>query len=252
MPDGRSALVLVAADGAGSAAQSRAGAEQACQTLLIECAAWLAQATDEDWRPSAARPWLHRLQTSLAQQATDAERPLREFACTLLGAIVATDRALFLQIGDGVIVIGDGSGYQPVFWPQAGQYPNETWFVTDANAASRLECKVFAEPINEVALLTDGLQSLALHYQSQQAHEPFFRPLFQSLRAYPESGCPAALTHALEQFLDSPAVNRRTHDDKTLILASRWIALESAPATPTQAEWPGASELRDGVDDEAV
>lgn len=214
-------LVLVAADGAGSATRSRDGAEQVCQTLLAECAAWLAQATDEDWQPAAVTPWLQSLQTVLAQQAAEAALPIREFACTLLGAIVAADRALFLQIGDGAIVIGSGHGYQPIFWPQGGQYVNETWFVTDPNAADFLQCVVIVEPVAEIALLTDGLQPLALHYQSHQAHEPFFRPLFQSLRDYPEDGSLAALTNALEQFLDSPAVNQRTHDDKTLILAIR-------------------------------
>lgn len=227
MTDGIPVLILVAADGAGSAARSREGAERACQTLLAECANWLAQATENDWQPTATVPWLHNIQTTLAQQAADAGLPLREFACTLLGAIVAPDRALFLQIGDGAIVIGTGDGYQPVFWPQGGEYPNETWFVTDVNAASRLECTTLTESIGEIALLTDGLQSLALHYQSRQAHEPFFRPIFQGLRDYPEDGCLEALTQALEQFLDSPAVNQRTHDDKTLILASRRVAPET-------------------------
>ncbi len=136
LTDGSLALTLAVADGAGSATRSREGAEQACQTLLAECAAWSAQATEADWTPTVAESWVQSVQTVLQQLATDAGLPVREFACTLLGAVIAADRALFLQIGDGAIVINTGDRYRPVFWPQGGEYPNETFFVTDANAAA--------------------------------------------------------------------------------------------------------------------
>lgn len=221
MADADPALVLAVADGAGSAAKARIGAELACRTLIAECVAWLSTATAEEWTRSAAERLVQGVQTALLQRATQENQPIREFACTLLGAVIAADRALFLQIGDGVIVIGSGDDYRPVFWPQAGEYANETWFVTDPGAVARLECAVLTESVAEIALLTDGLQPLALHYQNRQAHAPFFRPLFQRLRAAPESGCPADLMGALERFLDAPGVNQRTHDDKTLILSSR-------------------------------
>jgi len=251
-PDDNPVLVLIAADGAGSAVQSRTGAEQACQALLAECVSWLATATDEDWQPAIAASWLHTIQAALVQQAVDTGLPVREFACTLMGAIVAGNRALFLQIGDGAIVIGTEDNYRPVFWPQSGQYLNETWFVTDPNATNCLECTVLTESITEIALLTDGLQPLALHYQSRQAHEPFFRPMFQGLRGYPKDGCLMTLTHALEQFLDSPAVNQRTHDDKTLILASRMIAPETASATQAEKACMPTTGLQEDAGDEAV
>ena len=254
LADGTPVLALAVADGAGSAAKAQEGAEQACQTLLAECAAWLAQATEVDWNPILAESWVQRVQTVLQQQAADAGLPVREFACTLLGAVIAADRALFLQIGDGAIVINTEDSYRPVFWPQGGEYPNETFFVTDASAACCLECAVLAETITEVALLTDGLQPLALHYQTRQAHEPFFRPLFQCLRDYPETGSLPELAAALARFLDSPAINQRTHDDKTLILASRWSA--SSPSAPlpdgNSVEVRNESALRNDFGDEAA
>ncbi len=236
-------LVLVAADGAGSAALSGVGAELTCQTLLTECAAWLAAAPlGEDWTPTVAETLFQQVRNALERLAADTGQPMREFACTLLGAVVAADRALFLQIGDGAIVIGaPDEGYRPVFWPQAGEYANETYFVTDATAAAHLEYAILSEPVVEIALLTDGLQRLALHYQTRQAHEPFFRPLFQRLREHPEPGCPAVLVTALERLLADPAINQRTHDDKTLILATR-LAAEPAEATS------GVEPTQDGED----
>lgn len=236
-PERGPVLVLAVADGAGSAAQSRAGAELACRTLLAECAARLADTGPTDWTRTDAEALLNSVRTALARQAADAGLPVREFACTLLGAVMAADRALFLQIGDGAIVIGAESDYRPVFWPQTGEYANETRFATDHDAVDHLEWTALAEPVAEIALLTDGLQLLALHYRQRQAHAPFFRPLFQRLREYPEPGCPATLAHALERFLASPAVNQRTHDDKTLILAMRLPAAEfEPPPVPTELD----------------
>lgn len=212
-------LALAAADGAGSASHARHGAELACQTLFASWAAWLALA--EDWETAPVTEWLSAVQSALQQQADHLQVPVRELACTLLAALVAEQQALFLQIGDGALVINSAAAYRPVFWPQGGEYPNETFFITDANASEYLQTAFIAERINAIALLTDGLQPLALHYQSRQAHAPFFRPLFQCIEQYPEDGDWAALAAGLATFLDSAAINERTHDDKTLILACR-------------------------------
>ena len=67
-------------------------------------------------------------------------------------------------------------------------------------------------------MLTDGLQPLALNYAAKAAHAPFFVPMFRPLRVAPSG---ATVLAALRNFLDSPRVNERTDDDKTLILATR-------------------------------
>lgn len=248
MPENGPLLLLVAADGAGSAAQARAGADLACHILLDALINRLVAAAPADWSASLAATLLDSVRSALERQAAAAELPLRDYACTLLGAAVAADRALALQIGDGAIIIGNEDGYRPVFWPQTGQYANETRFVTDPDAGEHLQCVILAEPVKEIALLTDGLQPLALHYQSRRAHGPFFRPLFQQLGAVPEAGCSDALVAALERFLDSPTVNQRTHDDKTLLLATRLEAWPdtNGPGSPrAAATGPAGSESED-------
>ena len=248
--DGSPVLVLVAADGAGSAAHARTGAELACQALLTECALELQQTRLVDWQRDQMEQLIERVQAVLNQRAADQGQTPRDYACTLLAAILGEDRALFSQIGDGAIVIGDEAGYWPVFWPQSGQYANETYFLTDSNAFARLEFATTVEPVAEIALLTDGLQTLALHYQTRQAHVPFFRPLFQQLRATPTPGCTPELLNALERFLDTPTLNQRTHDDKTLILAtrlSRQTAASDPPAPPAASSASDACLPADAV-----
>jgi hypothetical protein len=135
--------------------------------------------------------------------------------------MVDPDMAVFLQIGDGVIVVHDHRDtYRPMFWPATGEYVNTTYFLTDQDAVDRLRLGFWGLRVEEIAILTDGLQSLALQYASRRAHTPFFRPLFARLRR--ESGGESMLLRAeLETWLDSDSVNQRTDDDKTLILATR-------------------------------
>ncbi|CDI01844.1 hypothetical protein BN873_210065 [Candidatus Competibacter denitrificans Run_A_D11] len=247
-----SLLLLVVADGAGSAARGGTGAELACETFLRECELRLPGITPANWTPALAETLLERVRAALAQEAATAEVPIRDFACTLLGAAVAADHALVLQIGDGAIVIGADEYYRPVFWPQTGQYVNETRFVTDSDAAVHLECVVLAETVAEIALLTDGLQTLALHYQHQQAHTPFFRPMFHQLRAQTEPGSSELLTNALARFLASPAVNERTHDDKTLILATRLSPLTPGIAPTMTADTPAVTHMTSDPDPDSA
>jgi hypothetical protein len=67
-------------------------------------------------------------------------------------------------------------------------------------------------------MFTDGLQRLLLHYETQTPHIPFFEPVFAQLE---NAECCARLNEELRSFLDSRAVNQRTDDDKTLVLAAR-------------------------------
>src|SRR5262249_45179120 len=155
--------------------------------------------------------WLLRLRRQLEQEADRRGVPLPQFACTFLLAVVGTEAAAFAQVGDGVIVVGEADGYQAVFWPQTGEYANSTDFLTAPGFADELAFEVRPRRVEEVALLTDGLQALALNFAGRSVHQPFFQPMFAKLR---EARAGQGLARALRRFLDSPAVNERSDDDK--------------------------------------
>jgi hypothetical protein len=121
-----------------------------------------------------------------------------------------------------VIVLADSEErvYGHVFWPDRGEYANTTHFVTEDDAVEHLQFETVKRRVVEAALLTDGLQSVALNYQQRIAHEPFFKGLFAPLRTA-EEGRSRELSDSLAAFLASPRVNEKTDDDKTLVLASR-------------------------------
>ena len=106
----------------------------------------------------------------------------REYACTLLGAIVGPSSAIFFQIGDGAIVFSLGSEYRLAFWPERGEYENTTYFVTQADFFQRLQFVSLGQRVEQVALLSDGLQRLALDYSAKAPHQAFFNGFFPSVR----------------------------------------------------------------------
>ena len=212
-------LVAVAADGAGTSEHAPDGARLACEAILAQAELRAGSGGDlSTFVREDVLEWLEAARCRIAEAARSRALEMRDFSCTLLAALVDEASAVFFQIGDGAVVYRrEGEEYRPALWPQSGEYANCTWFVTDDDAAERVQMTV-AENVDEVALLTDGLQGLALRFGSREAHGPFFEPMFARLRGENEA---EGLVDELKAFLGSTSVNQRTDDDKTLALATR-------------------------------
>jgi hypothetical protein len=225
-PDGEEYFLGIVSDGAGSASHGRFGAEMACEKGRGVIEQWVRQElTLSRLTLETVASWVVAIRQHLCLAAEAKRLTPRDFACTLLGAIVGTKAAAFFQVGDGAIVIRDGDGFSPVFWPDTGEYANLTYFVTDEDALVHLRRKIWLSSCEsslpgEVAIFSDGLQRLALVYESQTAYTPFFEPMFGTLRKAGPAACDT-LSDQLTRFLGSAKVNERTDDDKTLVLATR-------------------------------
>lgn len=232
--EGAEILVAVASDGAGSAKRSDEGSALACALFLQEMEALFgAEGTGDvrDVTDEFVKNWLTSFQREVSVRAEHEGLTPRDFACTLLAAVVGDDSAVFAQIGDGAIVVPaaeEPDEYCYIFWPQQGEYANQTYFATEANAHENLQYSLVSQRVEELAVLTDGIQGLALHYETQSAHNPFFRPVFAWLRPAPEDYS-EKYTASLAGYLNSPKVNESTDDDKTLILATRRPPAEAVP-----------------------
>jgi len=220
-PDGEEFLVLIASDGAGSASFSQEGSQTVCQSLSEKLCRLIAGGwTPDQVTHGLAQVYVHNVLEEIEQIARGRGLDKRDFAATLLMAVVGDKYSVFAQLGDGAIVIDSSDGYIPVFWPQSGEYANMTYFVTDKTDIDQLQFKIVNQPVKEIALFTDGIQGLALHYELKGAHQPFFKPLFSSLQQASVETLPQMNDH-LAAFLGSARVNERTDDDKTLMLACR-------------------------------
>jgi hypothetical protein len=210
-------LVVACADGAGSAIQGGLGARTACQSFCTLAARALAEGlTPGVIEPALVLEWYRVVRAEIASVAERDKLNVRDLACTLLTAVVTPSGGAFAQVGDGFIVVGDGARYDAVTWPTTGEYANITTFLTSPEFEIDFDFVARPGPIDGLAMSTDGLQRLALSFASKEVHVPFFAPMFQALR---ESEFQDELAVDLRSFLNSPAVNERTDDDKTLVLA---------------------------------
>lgn len=224
---GEPVLVALVSDGAGSAIHADTGSRMACEAFLTSIHSSLdAGRGVRDLNEDIVKGWIHDfgLQADAWAESNSVKR--RDLACTMLAAVIGTDGGITFQIGDGAIVVSDrrdASAYCYVYWPQQGEYENITYFLTDEDAEDRLEYGLMRQAVNEVAMFSDGVQRLALRLEEREVHNPFFRPLFPPIRSQPP-GHLVDLSASLAMFLGSQAVNARTDDDKTLLLATRLVA----------------------------
>ena len=215
-------LIAVVADGAGSTTDGQIGAEIACQFFIKEVADFL---KSQDAQVSSlsvefGKFWISYFQQKIAETAKSAEKTVRDYASTLVGAVVGKNQAAFFQIGDGGAVFstnGEKASYKFAIAPTDSEYVNVTEFLTDETAVETLRFVLIEEQIEDLILFSDGIFAVAVDYQTNQPHEPFLMPMIAPLR----NGNGKDLNEKLVNFLSSPKMNEKTDDDKTIILASR-------------------------------
>src|SRR5262245_61560565 len=124
-PDGEGYFLGLVSDGAGRALHGDRGTAITCEAGSGVVEQWVCESASlSELTPEAVTSWVVAIRQRICQAAKAEELTPRDFACTLLGAIVGTKAASFFQVGDGAIVIGDGDSFAPVFWPETGEYAN--------------------------------------------------------------------------------------------------------------------------------
>lgn len=218
---GKEYFIGIASDGAGSTAWGGEGARIACETTYQGILETIRQAGDNPGiEDTDIRNWICTSRGAIEEHAKSNNRQIKEYACTLIGAVSGNDRSTFFQIGDGGIVVNNQDSYDTIFWPEQGEYANTTFFVSDETFLDHVKINRRDTVPEKVALFTDGLQNLVLSYATKTAHAGFFSPLFEALRKNPDNEI-TDLSSCLGRFLVRPDISQRSDDDKTLILAMR-------------------------------
>jgi hypothetical protein len=213
-------LVAVAADGAGSAKHSDEGAELVVRTILESLTITAVRQTDD--LSNSLRLAAASAREAVLKLALDRSISEREFASTLLVTVATPTVTACAHLGDGVIAVCEGTEeWSWVFWPQRGEYANTTRFLTDSDALTRLNVDLLRAPITDFAMMTDGLESLAITYATQTVHDPFFNSILAPLHRSTCVGRDEHLSDALVEFLQSPRVADKADDDLSVIIASR-------------------------------
>jgi hypothetical protein len=215
--DGRPFLSLFVADGAGSAGHGGEGADLAIQTAAEFVGSKL-KTPELAISDGLAVDLLTAIRDRICGEADRRALKARDFACTFLGLLCSSTATLVMQVGDGGIALDVGNGLQVPITPMVGEYANMTHFVTEDDAIDVLVTKLYPSQAVRAAVFSDGLQRLAIHMATNTPHPPFFNRFFQVMTEMTEEK-QDEIHNALVRFLQSPSVNERTDDDKTLALA---------------------------------
>ena len=220
-------LAACVCDGAGSSLQAATGAKVAAEAFLNvasdrlrDAGGVISEADLGDFLSFAA--------LALTLRAFTENHPARDYATTLVAALVADTWSAFVQIGDGAIVVPSAEGrWELAFEPQRGTYANETYFLTDEDARQRAHVSLRSHGVAEVSLFSDGLERLLIREAAgSPVADAFFNEMLPAVRKSTAAGEDLVLANALAAYLSSAAINARTDDDKSLILASRLAPLQ--------------------------
>lgn len=213
-------IVAAVADGAGSVTGTSAwGAHVACRAVLDH-----AMLPDfiRDFRAGSFDGqvqvrWLFDRALERVQahaQACGMDPAL--LSTTLCVAVADRSRAVFGQIGDGVVaaesVAGDTRDIATLLIEDKEEYANSTWFLQSERAFEESFRTATVAGVEAFALSTDGMTYKITDVATGEAYEPFFRGSWDHVRSGVRAGHFAALLRGIE--------DDQTGDDKTMVLAA--------------------------------
>ena len=212
---GNVALVAVS-DGAGSARLSHFGSRAACGAAVARLVRQLARNPAIAVRQHLLRSALKEAVRSgrrgvetVARPGQTPGKPLdtRDYACTIMVAVVSKRLIGVAHVGDGCVVAGDGEEWQVLSEPDNGEFANETKFLTNPRNLPRVAI-VPRSGINFLAVATDGLQDVAFSRRSLP-YKRFWTPLFRAI-SRSSNADPGPMLDALLQKVD--AAGKATDD----------------------------------------
>ena len=233
-------------DGAGSVTFGYVGASVVSSTLtkwLVRHFPFAHSASAHDVKARL----MPELISKLGRVASGKNTALRSFATTIVAVAVAEDGSgMSIHLGDGGIIGRFGSKLRAVSVPMKGEFANETYFVSDRDAADRIRILRWGpsgvcdgeselETANGYLLFSDGLETSLLHRTTQEV-APAASTMLSWLDKYPEVEVAASVERNLNDVF-----RLRTMDDCTLVLMSNLSGSTIPLPEPTSTLLPEAT-----------
>lgn len=210
-------VVAAVADGAGSVSGTSAwGAHIAARGVVEDAFHPNFIQAYQTSSPERAEALLRRLFDNALQRvqyrSTAMGLDVSLLATTLCVGLVCRDRAVFGQVGDGVIAVEQDADIATILVEQKAEYANTTSFIQSDHALDTSLRTVALSGVSAFALSTDGMSYKITNVASGEAYQPFFRDCWQHLRT---SANGAGFRSVLGGIEDD-----QTGDDKTMVLAA--------------------------------
>lgn len=219
-------VVAAVADGAGSAPRSDEGSRIAVSAAIASMVDGInrrpAAILGKHLATSLVRDAIKRAKNAVVRYGKQRGVPARELACTLLVAVAGERLVTAAQVGDGAVIAFnlDTGTAQTLCAAHTGEYANETTFITSRTRPHRIADvgHVSGADYDALALITDGLQNLALKMPEREPFLGFWNPMLNDLAQTDE---PEAVPERLLSFISGERVQSRTSDDVTIAIAVR-------------------------------
>ncbi len=213
-------LAIAVSDGAGSALHAEIGSETACRAAIgfLKDTHSNRKLYDEN-ALDIVLAGVKAARKAVEEEASRRKLPVRDFSATFVLVLSIGSTVTVAQVGDCMVVAETQTGEViALTTPSRGEYANETTMLTSADALKSINSFQCCEPIQCIAVMTDGLLPIT-------TIAPFYRPsvkTFPGLFAYSKgwSNREEAIAE-LTGFLTSDRVQQGTGDDLTLVLARR-------------------------------
>ncbi len=219
-------VVMAVADGAGSASRSHEGSGIAVATAVDTIVDGIekrpAAALLEHLAASLVRNAVKQAKNQVVRHARRQSIEPRELASTLIVAIASDRLVTAAQVGDGAVIAFniDNGRARTLCAAHTGEYANETTFITSRTRPHRIASVGHADGsgYDALALITDGLQNLALKMPEREAFMGFWNPMLNDLAQTEDAKAVSTRLHA---FITGERVQQRTADDVTIAIAVR-------------------------------
>lgn len=234
--------IIAVADGAGSASRSNEGSQIAAQTAVNTMARGIAKrpatAVSKPMSTSLVRNSVKHAKNAVVRYAKEQDIRPRDLASTLI-VVMASERLLTAaQIGDGAVVAfnTEDETARTLCHSHTGEHANETTFIVSRSRPHKLAHVGHGDTaeFNTVALVTDGLENLALNMPEREPFYPFWKPMLTDLS---QSEHQESVSKNMLAFINSGRVRERTADDLTIAMAmqmnQKHQTEEARPCTTT-------------------
>ena len=208
--------VIALADGAGSASMSHFGAACVVESVSKFVAENFSDIIAQDDGRLVTQKILSVALQALTDEAKIHDCTLKDLASTLLLAAVSDEKFFLAHLGDGVIGYLSDAGLKTASVPDNGEFSNETFFVTSAQAAAHM--RIFKGALKKISgfiLMSDGSEQSLYNKRKKILAPAVTRLMHRTCLVDAE-----ILTPQLEDAIKSVILDN-TQDDCSLAILAR-------------------------------
>ncbi len=211
-------IVACVSDGMGSASHAEIGSALASNFVVDYLVDNIKlEMTDEEIINCLKESYI-KTHERLEEEAKLLELSIKDLNATLIVFLhLPENRQFGAQVGDCTAIGRDEDNiYSTIIEQQRGEYANLTFSVCNIDSVMNGEYFKIKTFQPYIAMMSDGIESFSISSSTNEPSKLFFEPFFNAFNN--ERFSDDIVSESLKRFLSSERVNKKTDDDKTLLL----------------------------------